>query len=35
MSMEEFGAEHLEIVSGPEHVGAFAALMSAALAEAA
>ena len=31
MSMEEFGAEHLEIVEGPEHIGAFAALMSAAI----
>ena len=32
MSMEEFGAEHLEVVEGPEHLGAFATLMSAALA---
>ena len=32
ISFEEFGAEHLEVVDGPEHVGTFAALMSAALA---
>ena len=31
MSMEEFSAEHLEVVEGPEHVGAFAALMAAAV----
>ena len=32
ISLEEFGAEHLEVVDGPEHAGTFAALMSAALA---
>jgi len=30
MSPDEFGAEHLEIIEGPEHLGAFADLMSAA-----
>ena len=33
ISLEEFGAEHLEVVEGPEHVGTFAALISEALAE--
>ena len=33
ISLEEFGAEHLEVVEGPEHVGTFATLMSEALAE--
>ena len=32
MSLEEFGGEHLEVIEGPEHVGTFATLISAALA---
>ena len=32
ISLEEFAAQHLEIVQGPEHIGTFAALMSAAVA---
>ena len=31
MSLEEYGSEHLEVVEGPEYIGAFAALMSAAV----
>ena len=32
ISLEEFKAQHLEVVEGPEHVGTFASLMSAAMA---
>ena len=32
MSLDEFAAQHLEIVEGPEHIGTFANLMNAALA---
>ena len=32
ISLEEFEADHLEVIEGPEHLGAFATLMSAALA---
>jgi DNA-binding HxlR family transcriptional regulator len=31
ISLEEFTAEHLEVVDGPEHIATFAALMSAAV----
>lgn len=31
ISLEEFTAEHLEVVDGPEHMATFAALMSAAV----
>ena len=32
MSLEEFAAQHLEVVQGPEHIDTFTALMSAAVA---
>jgi DNA-binding HxlR family transcriptional regulator len=32
ISLEEFAAEHLEVVQGPEHIDTFATLMSAAVA---
>jgi hypothetical protein len=31
MSLEEFTADHLDVIDGPEHMATFAALMGAAV----